>query len=88
MKPAVSLDGVSLCYRLAKQRIPSLKDYAIHNGIYYVDAHSQFKDDKNGMKAGMSSDTVHPNAAGYTLLSQIVSTEIERALKGEPPSVK
>lgn len=28
--PVVELSGVSLCYRLAKQRIPSLKDYAIH----------------------------------------------------------
>ncbi|HBL27055.1 MAG TPA: teichoic acid ABC transporter ATP-binding protein [Acidobacteria bacterium] len=26
----VRLEGVSLCYRLAKQRIPSLKEYAIH----------------------------------------------------------
>lgn len=26
----VTLSGVSLCYRLAKQRIPSLKEYAIH----------------------------------------------------------
>jgi len=28
--PSVELQGVSLCYRLAKQRIPSLKEYAIH----------------------------------------------------------
>ncbi len=26
----IDLQGVSLCYRLAKQRIPSLKEYAIH----------------------------------------------------------
>ena len=26
----IRLDGVSLCYRLAKQRIPSLKEYALH----------------------------------------------------------
>ncbi len=28
--PRIDLAGVSLCYRLAKQRIPSLKEYAIH----------------------------------------------------------
>src|SRR5262245_38329906 len=28
--PRVDLQRVSLCYRLAKQRIPSLKEYAIH----------------------------------------------------------
>jgi len=28
--PRIQLEGVSLCYRLAKQRIPSLKEYAIH----------------------------------------------------------
>ena len=65
-----------------------LKDYAAQNGLYYVDAHSQFKDETNGMKAGMSSDTVHPNAAGYTLLSQLADVEIAKALKGEPPAGK
>ncbi len=29
-RPAIRLDQVGLCYRLAKQRIPSLKEYAIH----------------------------------------------------------
>src|SRR6185295_5868351 len=29
-EPRIHLEGVSLCYRLAKQRIPSLKEYAIH----------------------------------------------------------
>jgi ABC-2 type transport system ATP-binding protein len=28
--PVVRLDSVSLCYRLAKQRIPSVKEYALH----------------------------------------------------------
>jgi len=27
---SIHLEGISLCYRLAKQRIPSLKEYAIH----------------------------------------------------------
>ncbi|MEM7049745.1 MAG: ABC transporter ATP-binding protein [Acidobacteriota bacterium] len=27
---SVRMEGVSLCYRLAKQRIPSIKEYAIH----------------------------------------------------------
>jgi len=29
-QPRIQLERVSLCYRLAKQRIPSLKEYAIH----------------------------------------------------------
>lgn len=28
--PVVSVDNLSLCYRLARQRLPSLKEYAIH----------------------------------------------------------
>jgi len=28
--PRIALSEVSLCYRLAKQRIPSFKEYAIH----------------------------------------------------------
>jgi ABC-2 type transport system ATP-binding protein/lipopolysaccharide transport system ATP-binding protein len=29
-RPVLELEGVSLCYRLAKQRIPSFKEYALH----------------------------------------------------------
>ena len=28
--PVIRLEEVALCYRLAKQRIPSIKEYAIH----------------------------------------------------------
>ena len=30
MAPAIELDSVSLCYRLAKQRVVSMKEYMIH----------------------------------------------------------
>ena len=29
-RPVLTLDRISLCYRRAKQRLPSFKDYAIH----------------------------------------------------------
>ncbi|HEY4328791.1 MAG TPA: GDSL-type esterase/lipase family protein [Phycisphaerae bacterium] len=63
-----------------------LKDYAGKHGIYYVDAHSAMKDANNGMPTTLSSDTVHPNPAGYTMLSKMTEEFIEKALKGEPPA--
>jgi len=62
------------------------KDIAAKNGLYFVDAHSKMKDENNGMAAGFSTDTVHPNAQGYALLAGLVQPVIDKALKGEPPA--
>ncbi len=62
------------------------KQFAAQNSLYFVDAHTAMKDDNNGMPAKYSGDSVHPNAAGYALLAQLTQVEIDKALKGQPPS--
>lgn len=43
--------------------------YAAQNGLPYVDYHSLMADPATGgMKAGLSSDGVHPTHAGYTIM--------------------
>jgi lysophospholipase L1-like esterase len=61
------------------------KEFAEKNRLYFVDAHTAMKDENNGMPTKYSGDTVHPNAAGYALMSQLVQVQIDKALKGEAP---
>jgi lysophospholipase L1-like esterase len=74
----------------ASQRVKTLvgweKDYAASHGLYYVNAFDKFKDENDGMPRTYSSDTVHPNPEGYKILSAMVEEQIEKALKGEPPT--
>ena len=73
-----------------KQRIADLvawqKETAAKRGLYFVNAFDAMKDETGGMPRTYASDSVHPNAAGYRLLSELVAPQIEKALKGEPPA--
>ncbi len=62
------------------------KDFAASHGLYWVNAFDKFKDANDGMDRQWSGDTVHPNAQGYKVLSAVVEEQIEKAIKGEPPS--
>jgi acyl-CoA thioesterase I len=62
------------------------KQYAADHGLYFVDAFSALKDENNGMPTKYSDDTLHPNAAGYAVIAPLAQVQIEKALKGEPPS--
>jgi lysophospholipase L1-like esterase len=62
------------------------EEFAAQNGLYFVDAHAAMKDENNGMPSKYSGDSVHPNAAGYALLAQLVQVQIDKALKGQPPA--
>ena len=65
-----------------------LRDYASHArnsdrnaAAAYVDFHSAMKDDRDGLRAELTRDGVHPNEAGYRVMSPIVEQAIERQLK-------
>jgi lysophospholipase L1-like esterase len=58
-----------------------IKSYAEKSGAVYVDFHSAMCDERNGMKPGLSSDGVHPNAAGYAVMAPLVETAIATALR-------
>jgi len=69
-------DGADKVYELVQWE----KQYAAQRGIEFVDAYSMLADDNHHMKPGMSSDSVHPTAAGYYAISKVVGESIEKIL--------
>jgi lysophospholipase L1-like esterase len=58
-----------------------IKDYAQKNGVVYLDYHSAMRDEKNGMRAELSADGVHPNEAGYRVMAPLTEAAIQAALR-------
>jgi lysophospholipase L1-like esterase len=57
-----------------------MADYARRNGLVYLDYHSAMADARQGMKAELSYDGVHPNEAGYRVMAPLAERAIEAAL--------
>lgn len=57
-----------------------LKNYALSNKIPFVDYYSAMVDDEKGLKKEFSEDRVHPNAAGYQIMSPLIEKEIQLTL--------
>src|SRR5262249_14993257 len=57
-----------------------IKQYAAKAGAVYLDLHTPMADERGGMKANLSNDGVHPNAAGYALMSPLTERAIALAL--------
>lgn len=60
-----------------------MKGYADKHGAVYLDYYSALVDDKGAMKEGLSSDGVHPTAAGYEIMAPLAEKAIARALNGK-----
>jgi lysophospholipase L1-like esterase len=58
-----------------------MKHYADSTGGVYVDYHGAMRDDRNGMRADLASDGVHPNEAGYRIMVPLVEQGIADALR-------
>ena len=58
-----------------------LKAYAAKVGAVYVDFHTPMADARQGLKAELAPDGVHPNEAGYALMAPLVERGITAALK-------
>ena len=58
-----------------------IKQYAAKAGAVYLDLHTPMADERQGMKASLSADGVHPNAAGYALMSPLTERAIADALR-------
>jgi ABC-type polysaccharide/polyol phosphate transport system ATPase subunit len=71
----IRLEGVSLVYRLAKQRIPSLKEYAIHwmKGALAYEQLWALRDVDLVVPAGQTLGIVGRNGAGKSTLLKVVS---------------
>jgi lysophospholipase L1-like esterase len=57
-----------------------IKAYAESNGYVYVDFYSAMVDGRGGLPEKLSKDGVHPNPAGYAIMTPLVEAGIAKAL--------
>lgn len=57
-----------------------LKNYAAAHDCIYIDYYSPLVDAEKGMKTDYSEDGVHPNKAGYAIMTPLVIEAIAKAL--------
>ena len=72
---ALRIAGMSLCYRLAKQRVPSFKDYAIHwmKGALRYEKFWALQEIDFEVRRGESVGIVGMNGAGKSSLLKIIA---------------
>jgi lysophospholipase L1-like esterase len=58
-----------------------MKEYASAHGAVYLDYHTPMADERQGMKADLASDGVHPNEAGYRIMAPLAEKAIGEALR-------
>jgi len=61
-----------------------IRNYAAENGDVFVDYYMAMKDEHGGLPAALSDDGVHPDDAGYAIMTPLAAEGIEKALSGEP----
>ncbi|HEX4005987.1 MAG TPA: SGNH/GDSL hydrolase family protein [Acidobacteriaceae bacterium] len=60
-----------------------LEKYCAGNGIVYLDYFSAMVDEHGFLKADLTQDGLHPNAAGFAVMAPLAEAAIEKAL-GQP----
>ena len=58
-----------------------IKQYAASHNAVYLDYHSAMADARQGMKADLATDGVHPNEAGYRVMAPLAEQAIAEALR-------
>jgi lysophospholipase L1-like esterase len=58
-----------------------LKKYCADNRLVYLDYFSALVDEHGMMKADLSNDGLHPNAAGFAVMAPLAEAAIEKALQ-------
>ena len=62
-----------------------MKSYAARVGAIYLDYHSAMADERQGLRADLTTDGVHPNEAGYRVMAPLAEAAIAQALlQGTP----
>jgi lysophospholipase L1-like esterase len=57
-----------------------MRDYASANGNIYLDYFDAMVDEEGLLKRALSEDGLHPNDAGYKIMTPLANQAIERAL--------
>jgi lysophospholipase L1-like esterase len=57
-----------------------LQGYCVTHSVTYLDYYSALVGEVGGMKAGLSFDGVHPNAAGYAIMGPLAQAAIDKVL--------
>jgi lysophospholipase L1-like esterase len=58
-----------------------MQQYAARHGHVYLDFHSAMKNERNGTRAELATDGVHPNEAGYRVMAPLTEAAIAAALR-------
>lgn len=58
-----------------------MKAYAARVGAVYLDYHSAMVDERQGLRADLTRDGVHPTEAGYRVMAPLAEKAIEEALR-------
>lgn len=58
-----------------------IRRYAEETGAVYLDYHSAMVDARGGLRAELTADGVHPNAAGYAVMAPLAAAAIARAMR-------
>jgi len=58
-----------------------IKNYSIEKKLVLLDYFTPFADSRNGQKAELTLDGVHPNVAGYKIMATITDEAIAKAMK-------
>ena len=58
-----------------------MKAYAARAGAEYLDYHSVMADERQGLRADLSNDGVHPTEAGYRVMAPLADAAIADALR-------
>lgn len=60
-----------------------MRDYCAQKGYIYLDYYSAMVNPEQGMKKDLTIDGVHPNAAGYAVMTPLAEKAIAEALKAQ-----
>jgi lysophospholipase L1-like esterase len=57
-----------------------IRAYADSTGAVYLDYHTAMADERQGLRADLTRDGVHPTEAGYRIMAPLAEAAIQRAL--------
>jgi lysophospholipase L1-like esterase len=58
-----------------------MKEYAARVGAVYLDYHTPMSDERQGLRAELTADGVHPTEAGYRVMAPLAEAAIAQALR-------